>query len=348
MDRKKSYHDPAHIPTPEPASDGLTSFVGRIRTSATGLARESLLRPNPGTAVNQLASADAGKSGPSSSSVGPSAAAMSLQGPVTGHPSFSGTGFSDSDYRSFRSQPLSETTRAVTDDFNSFLSLQGRPQSNLGQLGDCPQFAPSLQYAGSDTSSSEKGAVTPPDLGRPFNSSEYQIPNGHPADGAAVVAMLSDPSLCIDDIPDLTAGLKDLEDDYQSGATAAGSFAQRSVSDIEPTADPLSLIPDFDDPSNKPCVSSLNGDSRTASEGKQQVEADVPESRRDERFEVQPWIEMLSTYHDEVWGDMLPLVRQAREEASAIQNGDAGHCEDFPAIRRLAMIAGHVKPKATG
>ncbi|KAI4247820.1 MAG: hypothetical protein L6R42_009534 [Xanthoria sp. 1 TBL-2021] len=348
MEQKKpSSHDQAQSPRPGSASDASTSFISRIGASACGLAKESLLRPSPGTVVNELSSVETGKSGSSSSSAGPSAMSMSLQTSTTNHSSSSGADFSNSAHPNFRSQPPSEKTQTVIHDFDSFLSLHDQEYSNMDQHGDCSQFVPSLHPVGSDASLSERDIATPPALGRvSFDSTKDHVPNGHPADGAAVVAMLSDPSFCIDEDPYLTAGFEDVADVKSSHANPASSLAQRTSTNICPSANPLSLIPNFHEASNKPLANSLHDHSRLPD--KWQAQTGVPKSHCDQKFEVQPWIEILTTYHDEVWGDMLPLVEAARKEANAIQNGDAGHGEDFPAIRRLAMIASHMRPKASG
>ncbi|KAI4266839.1 MAG: hypothetical protein L6R38_008519 [Xanthoria sp. 2 TBL-2021] len=347
MEQKKpSSHDQAQFPTPGSASDASTSFISRIGASASALAQESLLRPNPGSVVNELSSVEAGKSGSSSSSAGSSATSMSLQISTTNHSSSFGADSSDSAHPNFRSQPPSEKTQTVIHDFDSFLSLQDQEQSNMDQHGDCSQLVPFLHPVGSDASLSEREIATPPALGRvSFDGTKDHVPNGHPADGAAVVAMLSDPSFCIDEDPYLPAEVEDVADVKSNHGNPAGSLAQRTSTNICPSVKPLSLIPDFHEASNKPLVNSFHDHSRLPD--KWQAETVVPKSYCDQEFEVRPWVEILTTYHDEVWGDMLPLVEAARKEANAIQNGDADHGEDFPAIRRLAMIARHMRPKAS-
>ncbi|CAO1606267.1 hypothetical protein XANCAGTX0491_009767 [Xanthoria calcicola] len=347
MEQKKiSSHEEAQSPGPGSASSTLTSFMSRIGISASGLAKESLLCPGPGTILNELSSAEAGKSSSSSNPAGPSPMSMSLQPYTTARSSPSRLGSSDSAHPNFRSQPPPEKTQTVIHDFDSFLSHQDPEQSNLDQLGDSSRLVPPLHPVSSDASLSDREIETPPALGGMlFDSTEDHVPNGHPADGAAVVAMLSDPSFCIDEEPQFTAEFEEFTNLKLTPANSASSLAQRASIDICPSANPLALIPDFHGPSNKSVSNSLYHDSSLPH--KWQAETFVPESHCDQDFELQPWIEILTKYHDEVWGDMLPLVEAARTEANASKNGDPGHSGNFPAIRRLAMIARHMQPKAS-
>lgn len=57
-----------------------------------------------------------------------------------------------------------------------------------------------------------------------------------------------------------------------------------------------------------------------------------------------PWQELLNRYHDEVWGDQLPLVKEARKEVQQAVAGGELHASELPALRRLRMVLGHVRP----
>ncbi|KAI4224520.1 MAG: hypothetical protein L6R36_004612 [Xanthoria steineri] len=345
-EKNTSSHEEGQASGPGSASSTIRSFMSRIGISASGLAKESLLCPGPGTIQNELSSAEASKSSSSSNPAGPSAMSVSLQPYTTTHSSPPGLGTSDSAHSNFRSQPPPEKTQTVIHDFDSFLSHQDPEQSDLDQLGDSSQLVTPLHPVNSDASLPEREVATPPALGGMlFDSTEDHVPNGHPADGAAVVAMLSDPSFCIDEEPHFTAEFEEFTDLKLTPANSASTPAQRASIDICPSANPLALIPDFHGPSNKPVPNSLYHDSRLPD--KWQAEIFVPVSHCDQDFELQPWIEILTKYHDEVWGDMLPLVEAARTEANASKNGDPGHGGNFPAIRRLAMIARHMQPKAS-
>jgi hypothetical protein len=70
--------------------------------------------------------------------------------------------------------------------------------------------------------------------------------------------------------------------------------------------------------------------------------------RRMEREEAQQawmreWGAVLTHYTDEVWGDLLPLVEEAREEVKAIEgDSTALIIEQSKALRRLGLILGHL------
>lgn len=52
------------------------------------------------------------------------------------------------------------------------------------------------------------------------------------------------------------------------------------------------------------------------------------------------WDDVLSSYSDQVWGDMLPTVKAAKRELQEVRNGTASL--DPKTIARLNMILGHV------
>jgi len=53
------------------------------------------------------------------------------------------------------------------------------------------------------------------------------------------------------------------------------------------------------------------------------------------------WEGVLGRYTDEVWGDLLPLVREARKEVEDIIEGKG--TEEPVALRRLKGILGHLQ-----
>ena len=60
---------------------------------------------------------------------------------------------------------------------------------------------------------------------------------------------------------------------------------------------------------------------------------------------VEPWLHILDKYQDEVWGDMLPLVQEAREEVrKAEENKDPNpqSPRGGPALWRLKMVLQHM------
>ena len=130
-------------------------------------------------------------------------------------------------------------------------------------------------------------------------------------DGAEVVALLSNRQSVLED---------EISDELPVSQEDTGT-----VNDIDGKkgqGNPFVLIPDF------------SGDLRTFHDA-------LSASSSGDR--LQPWYDILNKYHDEVWGDALPIVHEARKEVEVVkQNGvtDASSIEDRPAIRRLRMLLG--------
>ncbi|KAL8730602.1 MAG: hypothetical protein Q9166_003915 [cf. Caloplaca sp. 2 TL-2023] len=335
MEQKKTpSHDQAQFPIPGSASDTSASFISRVGASASGLAKETLLRPSSGDLVNELASAvtDPGKGSASSSSAGPSASSMSLQNTMVTHPSSSHDSSSSLAPHSFRSKRPSERDLAAMNDLGAFLSQESHDPSDFGQLEHRWRDVPCIQHEGFDTAVSE--------------GTKGQEPNSDAVDGAAVVAMLSDPSFCVDDELDFAAGNDGVEDGTRYVEKPTERLFQQVSFDLTHPVNSLSLTPNFGS-----CMEDCHGDKSLDNPSVHAGHNDGAKTHsqtfghgRD--FRVQPWIYILTTYHDEVWGDLLPLVEDARKEASAIRDGNNDHHQHCPAIRRLAMLAGHIGPKA--
>lgn len=343
MEPKKA---PSHGYAPS-ATPGLSrnntpsSVVSRVKTSASELAKEALFHPHPGAIVNELSSAilDNGKGSSSSAFAGPSAMPQSLQDIITTDPSVSQDGSSSLAHHGFRSKPPSWRTLATSDDFNSFLSLQGQDKSDL-QQPEYPPSLPPLQHIVSHADSPGRVTATPSTLvSLASEGSDNHRSNSNPADGAAVVDLLSDPCFCVGDVADFAAGCEDASGYY---STPAKSLARQVSLDIAHSAKPLSLIPDFQRCSESTHVSEVYSSQVLTAIHGNQADISVPKVQLERDFEVQPWVEILTTYHDEVWRDGLPLIEAARVEANAIRNGEDGRRKHCPAIQRLAMLLGHI------
>lgn len=55
------------------------------------------------------------------------------------------------------------------------------------------------------------------------------------------------------------------------------------------------------------------------------------------------WEGVLTRYTDEVWGGLLPLVREARREVEGMRKGGESGAEKSVALRRLGAILGHLQ-----
>jgi hypothetical protein len=60
---------------------------------------------------------------------------------------------------------------------------------------------------------------------------------------------------------------------------------------------------------------------------------------------VEQWESVLNRYNDEVWGDLLPLVQEAKQEVEDLKKGSADGSEDHrpKALRRLGLVLQHLK-----
>ena len=153
--------------------------------------------------------------------------------------------------------------------------------------------------------------------GNTFNSKSADTPRNlagdqgsHPNyDGAAVVSLLADPSFTTYDNP--TSLWDQAEDD------PASIFDARTDSEVQSS---------IEQPRS----------------GVFHLTEDLLGSDKD----LGLWQDLLNRYHDEVWGDQLPLVKEAQKELQqAVAVGDS-NATGLPALRRLRMLLGHVR--ATG
>ncbi|KAL8813733.1 MAG: hypothetical protein Q9200_000070 [Gallowayella weberi] len=332
-----------HAPPAKPTlmSDAFPSFASRVGASASELAKEALFRPNPGAVVDVLSSAvpDAGKSNSSSGSAGPSSPSMSRQDSTATYPSSSQDGCYNLAHSCLRSGPPSAKIMAANDNLSTFLSLRKQEKFHLHEPENWSRD-PSSQPKCSDASLVKRDTTTPLTLaGLTPEELENQEADGELKDGAAVVALLSDPSLCIDYSVD---SIVDSEDGSQYERESAKDLPRRGFSDNVQPGNSLSLIPNFLRFSEQPQTDILRQNTKSSAIPGDKADTHVRTTALDEDFEVQPWIELLATYHDEVWGNSLRLVEAARREANVIQNGEDARQGDCSATRRLAMLLGHV------
>ena len=148
-------------------------------------------------------------------------------------------------------------------------------------------------------------------------------------DGAAVVTLLSDPAFTVN-----TESSGTLVSEGRNGPNRETLQTRRGPNKPDNALHPsntLVLVPDFSAPWNSAPAS------LTTQKGVHERDHFL-ESRCGD---VQPWIDILHLYHDEVWGDMLPLVQEAREELRT-NNRSKSRLSDGPAIRRLEMVLQHL------
>lgn len=335
----------------EPQQESSGSIATRVRASASGLVRQTILNPSAGFMTGALASstADAGKGGSGSSSAGPSQSTVSSLSPNVQDSSVHSPADSrneSTEWVSFRLHPGYRKNDGYIDqyDFGDFMSRSSGPglakPSNWSDRGD------------DSASANEKFVLQsrPSKANIQLSSAPQRDIHGHPVkktlglnndndDGAAVVSLLSGPDFSVDeDSADFwgfeTENLATCDDkNLEMEALAAAPLDQVSA------VNPLDLLPDFRRPQNNATTTRLASLTATTS--------DFPESYVYDKTQVQlhggdlqPWLDMLNKYQDEVWGYMLPLVQEAREEAKASKERIP---EDQPATRRLRMLLKHLE-----
>lgn len=192
------------------------------------------------------------------------------------------------------------------------------------------------------------------------NSQPPLIFTPHPQDGAEVSALLSDPSFQ----PDLFPSEEDINNaegadwNLQSNqdptsnqfiydtqlspedADLARRFNEvvlRAIPDHISSTNPISpnaLIPDAE--TYLPHLGAGSSSASTASRV-EKLGAQVPDLR--------PWLDMLDTYNDEVWGfkEIGTLIREVKKEIEQdASQGMIDGNEEGPALRRLRMILGQI------
>lgn len=149
-------------------------------------------------------------------------------------------------------------------------------------------------------------------------------------DGIAVVALLSDPAFTMDEEPNSTLDMEKARGEEQNFERLQRRKGPARFVDALRSSNHLDLVPDFRAP----------WDLSNASLATQKGIHERGHLLFSKLGDVQPWID-IDRYHDEVWGDMLPLVHEAREELKAA-NENQSCLQDGPAIRRLKMVLQHL------
>ena len=317
----------------EPAQDqasssevGTNSLSNRIGASASVLLQSSFGNPSPSAVTSNLASfnANTAKGGPSNSTATEEASSSSGAALNQGEIATSGR---LRDGESFRSGKDRSKCQAAFDEFAASPPVLGPgSQSTTGSIvsngEQSMRDTETVNHNGQPLSGIEQ------DRWRVMAQPKVQAHSN--SDGAAVVALLSDSTFAIDEAPTDTWSVESID----KAATMPNIIRaeQRPYSPVDPLApvNPLDLIPDFNfswEPGHIQDLTSMY----------------TGQSLPDPLFgDVQPWFDILNRYQDEVWGDMLPLVQEAREEVKAASASPDGPLQDRPALRRLGMLLKHL------
>ena len=150
-------------------------------------------------------------------------------------------------------------------------------------------------------------------------------------DGAAVVALLSDPAFTVEqETPSLLDLGNDSTEVQKCKNSHQGSYPTKCVASSH-SLNPLGLVPNFGVPWK-------SGHASPATEKGINREGYFQESSFGD---IEPWVGILDRYHEEVWGDNLPFIKEARAETN-MTGKDQPDSDDGPATRRLKMVLQHV------
>ncbi|CAD6594088.1 MAG: hypothetical protein ASARMPREDX12_008092 [Alectoria sarmentosa] len=306
-------------------SEATADLPQRIGESASGLVKESFKRPSPKDITGVLASLNTenAKAGSSSSSTSTSEPSMAFRSSshyeqvTSDHGEPLCLNRKDGKISRFHGQVTFDEFLAGPNEFGheSGFAQDGHALSTDQQSGF------SLGVARENSPRVQEGETWK-------TQGENEDFADHNNDGAAVVALLSDLAFAVDEEPSsiLDSGSDRGERrNYERLETGKGP-AERSDTLRPPIS--LDLVPDFGAPWN------LGHASLVTEKGIQQ-RGHFLESRFGD---IQPWIDILDRYHNEVWGDMLP---EARKELKAANESQTCH-QDGPAIRRLRMVLQHL------
>ena len=355
MDRrpKQGFRHHGNFPTAsesaEMATSATTQLSERIGMSTRALLRDTILQPFPQSTLDTLASISSGmEKGDSSSSVGSTSPAEASNWRSSS---------ASCDQNHFPSQVPNETFRtsathhdaqiACSDPFNlhDFLTSPSAPSLrsveapfhsrgvNQFEGNDYPKNGHNEGCLNADAQRSVTDYATASDNSQTYRAA-WQHDNTRSTidagkgpcdyDGAEVVDLLSVPGSCLDEVPvdeGYCTQFERLDSNSQSYTAQSGKAVHPDAVVKE-----LQLIPSL-------------GSSSAAFEMMIASMPDVDEYSQD--IDPQPWLKILDSYHDEVWGDILPLVQEARKEAKPTTDGK-WKLEDKPALRRLQMILKHL------
>ena len=288
------------------------SIISRVAASATSLARSALANPN-GKELSQSSAAALANSGKghASSTGGGSAWAESSKTSqqLVSQPNLS---------NAFRPTQNEEHIRKSEDELSSFLDGIDtfKPSQNLGS-----EHHESLD-SGFGQAWTRSQASLNTTSSKPVGYQTVAEQELH--DGEEVLAVISVPQ-------DMDIPFEASEDNenYNWGLTHEQISQLRAMTtDIFPPPEPhqpinpnnpLNLIPHVDD------TDFINANSQAA-----------VDTWREQ------WQDVLTRYTDEVWGGLLPLVKEARKEIEGLQSGDEPTVQP-KALRRLGAVLGHLR-----
>ena len=324
----------------------------RIGTSTRALLRDTILQSSPHSTLDTLASISSGmQKGDSSSSAGstsPTGASSWRSKSASCDQTRFPCQLPNETFRSSATQHDAQTTCSDSFSFDHFLASQFEPPlssveapfnsrgTNRLDGNDCPINGHNEHFLNADAQRSLTEHATASNNNQTYqwHSEAWQYDNTPSTidpgedrcyyDGAEVVALLSAPGSCLDEVP--------VDNEHRTQPESLDRHPQFYTAQqgeiIHPAAvaNELQLVPNL-------------GSNSAAFE---MMIASIPHVHEySQDIDLQPWLKILDRYHDEVWGNILPLVQEARQEAKPAKDG-RWKLEDKPALRRLQMLLKHL------
>ena len=326
------------------------SFIERVGSSATGLWRSTILEASAAQMTSSLASSSfTSEKSQSSSSHAESAYTNVTESPDSGYrlQRSSGSSLSNSSSESFRSTPyefggVNSKTEAEFGTFSQTSQVERTELETPAEIKENPCNESAHQDISEYSASQSAG---PGSCFGPTN--EWNLVN---TDGELVVALLSDPNSDLEETVSAVALSDELSDPtilFEIPPGTEGAL-NRIKSDLPspPTyktpspMNPLNLIPDFRSDHETPLRDDTKPIPTTMSHI--YIMANKPIGIQ----ELEPWLDVLTNYQDEVWGDVASLVREVRDEVRIAKENNI-KAIDSTTVRRLGMILGHLKMPVT-
>lgn len=288
------------------------SALSRLGQSATALSR-SIVHGTP--SASDLANvASSGKTGASSSSQKPDALVNGSS--TAAAPSSSSTGV----FRSGHTDAHVAAEEAAFSDFLDSTSVS-IPTEPFG-----------LEKAWEATT---PASMTPTSFIPLRNAVDDSVAEQQERDGIEVVRLLSQTD---EEMPEYEGQLNLSDADFKNLSQALfgdGSPAQMSASDWN---NMLNFIPDF-----------LRGHGDThgtlgASESSYMNLGTMDPAEAGQLW-LDEWNRVLTSYNEEVWGDLGDLVQQARTDVQKIRDSQDGETQDLTALRRLRTVLTRVRAR---
>lgn len=331
-----------------PSNSDSTSIFGRIGSSASGLSRSLFFPPQHGSEVKNLSSsmlAESGKGIPNSHGTGSRSIDNSVINPSRGLSSVTGpTGntIRNSDRGAYATQAEAEFSSFLTSTDSVFLD-----HSMIHSEDTKAHVAQSEADFSSTLDAIPSLNVQPISNSSQFLKEDHELSTG-PRVGAEIYRTVSQQeALDGKDVADLLSN-PIFSDNVSAPTTEEEEASRIHWNGIEQQVAALVKTYNIEtstNPGEMNGLRTINARSYEDSISRQGSEAQLARIRNgsDERLELDTWYRFLTSYQDDVWGDFLPVVEEAREDFKNWTEDKGDIFEKSTAVRRLGLILGHMK-----